>query len=240
MKLTVENISKTIDGKDILSQLNLQVEGAKIIGLLGPNGSGKTTLMKIIAGLMQPNQGRLLINNQSYHYPQTSQQIAYLPDSLIFPKSYSIKQACTYFRSNYFDFNEQKFQQILADLELDMSRKLSSMSKGQQERLMLALVLARESQLVLLDEPLAAIDVISRDEILRLLKTYSGQHTTYIITTHLILDMQDLFDEVLFLNRGQVVFHSLVAPLCARENKSLLDIYRSFYGYQGVAQGGTY
>lgn len=229
MLLQLKHTQKKLDSRIILDHLSLSIAGGKIIGLLGPNGSGKTTLLKLLAGLTRPSEGQLFLNNQPYTYPQTSWGINYLPDCSIFPHHYSVAQTITFYESNFPDFDTKKAHTILADLEIPTNTRLKNMSLGQQERLMLALVLSRHTQLLLLDEPLAAIDVITRDEILYLLSTYITPHITVIISTHLVYDMQDLFDEVIFLQRGQITLYQPVSLIQQQTHLSLLDFYRSHY-----------
>lgn len=239
MLLSLKQVEKTLDGKQIIPPMNLEIAGGKIIGLLGPNGSGKTTLLKVISGLAYPTKGQLFFQGDSYVYPQTSWQINYLPDSLIFPQTYTVNQALSFYQSNFDDFSLDKAQQILGDLQIDTKTVLRNMSKGQQERLTLALVLSRRAKLTLLDEPLAAVDVITRDEILYLLKKYIDKDSTIILTTHLIFDMQDLFDEVLFLNRGQIVLYQETKAIKDKNHMNLLSYYRQFFNLDTTHQSDT-
>jgi len=229
MLLSLKNVEKKIDGKVILPNINIDIIGGKIIGLLGPNGSGKTTLLKLIAGINHTTKGTLFLNDQPYRYPQTSWQINYLPDSQIFPQNYRVKEAMEYYQMNFPDFDMGKMNHILNDLSIDIMTPFRNMSKGQQERVLLALVLSRKTQLTLLDEPLAAIDVLTRDEILSMLKKYIDKDSTIIISTHLIFDMQDFFDEVIFLHQGQILLYKTVQQIYQETQNDLLTYYRNFF-----------
>lgn len=239
MLLTLRNVEKKIDGKVILPNINLDIYGGKIIGLLGPNGSGKTTLLKLIAGLNYPTAGMLTFFGQKYRYPETSWYINYLPDTLVFPQNYRVMEAADFYQMNYPDFDFSKLTTILNDLQIDLMTPFRNMSKGQQERVMLALVLSRRTKLTLLDEPLAAIDVITRDEILYLLRKYIDRDSTMIISTHLIFDMQDFFDEVIFLQQGNILLYKTAEQIVAESQMDLLTYYRNFFTLNN-GQGGYF
>jgi len=227
--LKLENVQKKLDGQVILPDISLEINESRIIGLLGPNGSGKTTLLKLIAGLSRPTFGKLYFEGIPYKYPQVSWFINYLPDQNIFPTSYTVKQAIEFYKYNFNDFDIDKMLQILTDLQIPTHTSIRNMSKGQQERLLLGLVLSRNSRLLILDEPLAAIDVVTRDEILFLLKKYLQRNVTIIISTHLIFDMQDLFDEAIFINNGAITMYETVANIQQKYNMDLLTFYRNYY-----------
>lgn len=233
MLLKLQNVSKKLDGKQIIPPMNLEIIGGKIIGLLGPNGSGKTTLLKLISGLSHPTTGKLYLNDSPYHYPKTANVINFLPDTTFFPDGYSVQDAVEFYHNNFADFSLEKVQTIINDLQIPIHTKIQNMSKGQQERLTLALVLSRKAQITILDEPLAAIDVTTRDAILQLIHKYLDRDSTIMISTHLIFDMQDFFDEVIFLNNGQITLYQNRQMLLQESQLSLLDYYRSYFSQKG-------
>lgn len=236
MLLSLKNVEKKLGGKLIIPPMNLNIAGGHVIGLLGPNGSGKTTLLKLIAGLSYPTNGQLLLNNAPYTYPQTSWYINYLPDSLIFPTEYTVQNALEFYEDNFIDFQHHKALEILDFLQIPLTQQFSYMSKGQQERVTLALVLARKSQLTILDEPLAAIDVVTRDQILVMIEKFLDKSSSIIISTHLIFDMQDLFDEVILLQNGSIVAYQDVESLTNEQGINLLTYYRQMFGFENGGQ----
>ena len=127
--LTFENVSKSYGATAALNNISLEIPAGKIVGLLGPNGSGKTTLIKLINGLLQPDQGRVLINSMEPS-PATKAIVSYLPDTTYLNEQMKVKDALTYFQTFYQDFNLERAQHLLADLGIDENSRLKKLSKG--------------------------------------------------------------------------------------------------------------
>ena len=153
--LALENVSKSYGATAALDNISLEISAGKIVGLLGPNGSGKTTLIKLINGLLQPDKGRVLINGLDPS-PATKAIVSYLPDTTYLNEEMKVKDALTYFKTFYQDFNLKRAQHLLADLGIDENSRLKKLSKGNKEKVQLILVMSREARLYVLDEPIGS------------------------------------------------------------------------------------
>ncbi len=226
MKLVeCKNLCKEFDNKSIINDINLTVPKGKIIGLLGKNGMGKTTLIKLINDLLTPTSGEVLINGEKPGI-NSKNVIAYLPERTYLDKSMKVWQILTFFNEFYDNFNKDKAIKLLKDLNLDINSKVSKMSKGMQEKLQLILVMSREAELYILDEPLGGVDPATRDYILDTILSNFREGASVIISTHLISDIERILDEVVFIDKGKIVLTSSADELRKKENASIDEIFR--------------
>ena len=219
------NLCKEFDNKQILNNINLIIPKGKIVGLLGKNGSGKTTLIKLINDLLTPTSGEVLINGEKPSI-KSKKVISYLPERTYLDKSMKISQIITFFDEFYDNFDKEKAIKLLKDLDLDINSKVSKMSKGMQEKLQLILVMSREAELYILDEPLGGVDPARRDFILDTILSNFSEGASVIISTHLISDIERILDEVIFINKGKIVLTSSADELRKKENASIDEIFR--------------
>ena len=226
--LECKNLNKQFDKKQILKDINLKIPRGKIIGLLGKNGTGKTTLIKLINDLLTPTSGEILINGQKPGV-QSKEIIAYLPERTYLDKEMTIKQAIKYFEEFYKNFKKEKAIKLLKDLNLDIDTKISKMSKGMQEKLQLILVMSREAELYILDEPLGGVDPATRDYILDTILSNFNEGASVIISTHLIADIERILDEVIFIDKGQIILTSSADELRNKEKLSIDEIFRRYF-----------
>lgn len=220
-----KNLCKEFDKKSIINDINLTVPKGKIIGLLGKNGMGKTTLIKLINDLLTPTSGEVLINGEKPGI-NSKNVIAYLPERTYLDKSMKVSQILTFFNEFYDNFNKDKAIKLLKDLDLDINSKVNKMSKGMQEKLQLILVMSREAELYILDEPLGGVDPATRDYILDTILSNFREGASVIISTHLISDIERILDEVIFIDKGKIVLTSSADELRKKENASIDEIFR--------------
>ena len=213
------NLCKEFDKKQILDNINLSIPKGKIIGLLGKNGMGKTTLIKLINDLLTPTSGEILINGEKPGV-NSKKIITYLD------KSMKVSQIITFFEEFYENFNKEKAIKLLKDLDLDINAKISKMSKGMQEKLQLILVMSREAELYILDEPLGGVDPATRDYILDTILLNFKEGASLIISTHIISDIERILDDVIFIDKGKIVLTSSADELRKKENASIDEIFR--------------
>ena len=220
-----KNLCKEFDKKTIIDDINLTVPKGKIIGLLGKNGMGKTTLIKLINDLLTPTSGEVLINGEKPGI-NSKNIIAYLPERTYLDKSMKVSQILTFFNEFYDNFNKDKAIKLLKDLDLDINSKVNKMSKGMQEKLQLILVMSREAELYILDEPLGGVDPATRDYILDTILSNFREGASVIISTHLISDIERILDDVIFIDKGKIILTSSADDLRKKENASIDEIFR--------------
>lgn len=226
--LECKHLCKEFDDKQILKDINLKIPRGKIIGLLGKNGMGKTTLIKLINDLLTPTSGEILINGEKPGV-KSKEIISYLPERTYLDKEMTIKQVIKYFEEFYKNFDAEKAMRLLKDLDLDINKKISKMSKGMQEKLQLILVMSRNAELYILDEPLGGVDPATRDYILDTILSNFCEGASVIISTHLISDIERILDEVFFLDKGEVILTSSADELRNKEKSSIDEIFRRYF-----------
>lgn len=220
-----KNLYKEFDNQKILKNINLTIPKGKIIGLLGKNGMGKSTLIKLINDLLTPTSGEILINGEKPGV-ESKKVISYLPERTYLDKSMTVGQVLRYFEEFYDDFNAEKAKRLLKDLDLSIEKKISHMSKGMQEKLQLILVMSREAELYILDEPLGGVDPATRDYILDTILSNFKEGASVLISTHLIADIERILDDVIFIDKGEIKLTSSADELRKTENASIDEIFR--------------
>ena len=219
------NLCKNFDNKIILKDVNLSIQKGRIVGLLGKNGMGKTTLIKLINDLLTPTSGEVLINSEIPNV-NSKRVISYLPERTYLDKSMKVSQIITFFEEFYDNFNKEKAIKLLKDLDLDINAKVNKMSKGMQEKLQLILVMSREAELYILDEPLGGVDPATRDYILDTILSNFNEGASVIISTHIISDIERRLDDVIFIDKGKIILTSSADDLRKKENASIDEIFR--------------
>lgn len=220
-----DHLYKTFDNKEILRDVNLSIPKGKIIGLLGKNGTGKTTLIKLINDLLTPTSGEILVNGKKPGV-ESKRIISYLPERTYLDKNMKVEQILTFFEEFYDNFNKEKAIKLLKDLDLDINLKVSKMSKGMQEKLQLILVMSRDAEIYILDEPLGGVDPATRDYILDTILSNFNEGASIIISTHLISDIERILDEVIFIDKGSIVLTSSADELRKKDQASIDEIFR--------------
>lgn len=221
----IKNLSKSYDDKEVLKEVNLKISSGKIIGLLGKNGAGKTTLIKLINDLLTPTSGEILIEGK-HPGVESKKIISYLPERTYLDKEMKIIDTLNYFDEFYDNFNIEKAKKLIKDLDLDINQKISKMSKGMQEKLQLILVMSRDADLYILDEPLGGVDPATRDYILDTILSNFKEGSSVIISTHLISDIERILDEVIFIDRGKIILTAPADELRKKEKSSIDEIFR--------------
>ena len=226
--LECTGLTKNYGGKTALKSVNLGVEPGRIVGLLGPNGSGKTTFIKICTGLLTPTFGGVKINGMAPG-PESKAIVSYLPEITYLNDWMKVSQMITFFRDFYGDFNYEKALDMLSSLGIDEKESLKSLSKGTKEKVQLILVMAREAQLYLLDEPIGGVDPAARDYILNTIIRNYNPNAAVVISTHLISDIEQVLDDVIFLKNGEIVYYSTVDDLREKQGMSVDAYFREVF-----------
>ena len=226
--LECQRLTKRYGNFFALSDLSFTLERGQIIGLLGPNGSGKTTLIKLINGLLVPSDGQIAVNGCAPGV-ESKKIVSYLPDRDCLPSQIRVKDALTLYSDFYSDFSMERAAKMLDALEIDRHSRLSALSKGTKEKVQLILVMSRDAQLYVLDEPIGGVDPAARDYILRTILTNYSENATILISTHLISDIENVLDHVLFLKAGHLVLNEAVDEVRTKYGKSVVSLLREVF-----------
>lgn len=225
----IVGLTKAYDKRNVaVNNLTLTLPKGKIIGLLGPNGSGKTTLIKMLNGLLKPTQGSIKINGE-YVGTATKSKVAYLPDRTYLAGHQKIKDILDFFCEFYADFSREKAMEMLRSLNIDASVKMKTLSKGTKEKVQLILVMSRNADLYVLDEPIAGVDPAARDYILRTIINNYNPEATVLISTHLIGDIEQVLDEVIFMKYGYLALYTSVDNIREQHGKSVDAYFREVF-----------
>lgn len=227
--INVKGLRKAYGKKVVLDNISFEIEEGSIVGLLGPNGCGKTTLIKILTGLIKDHTGTVKIGNEEIG-PETKNMVAFLPDTSYLPDWMKSGDAIEYFADFYEDFDKDKAVRMVTDFGLDPNQKFKTMSKGQQEKLSLILVMCRRAKLYILDEPLGGLDPAARSAILDLIMNNYAQNAAVLLSTHLINDVERIFDRVLMISKGQVVVNSHIGEI-KEKGKTVEEVFKEVFSY---------
>ncbi len=226
--LRCDRVTKTFGTTTALNNVSFTLESGKIVGLLGPNGSGKTTLIKLINGLLTPNCGNILIEGE-LPGPATKSKVAYLPDNIYLNSWMTVKQIVEYFNDFYEDFLPERAYEMLQRLDISPSRRLKTLSKGNKEKVCLILVMSRQAKLYVLDEPIAGVDPAARDYVISTIINNYNPEATVLISTHLIADIEQVLDEVLFIRNGDLVLQKTVDEIREENGMSVDGLFREVF-----------
>ena len=226
--LTAADLTKRYHGNPALDHLTLELPKGRIIGLLGPNGSGKTTFIKLAAGVLTPNSGSIAIEGRPVG-PETKALVSYLPDRPYFSKNMRVQEQLDFFQDFYADFDRNRAEEMLTALGISQNRRFKSLSKGNQEKVQLVLVMSRRAKLYLLDEPIGGVDPAARDYILNTIITNYDPEASVLISTHLIADVERVLDEFLFLHNGKIVRSGNADEVREETGKSLDQLFREVF-----------
>ena len=226
--LECSKVTKRYGNKTALNNISLSLERGKIIGLLGPNGSGKSTLIKLINGLLVPTEGTLLINGL-LPGPETKKIVSYLPERTYLIPWMKVSDIISYFADFYEDFDKSRAYDMLQRLDINPSDRLKTMSKGTKEKVQLILVMSRRAGLYCLDEPIAGVDPAARDYILSTIINNYDENATILISTHLISDVENILDDVIFIKNGHIRLIDSVENIRFNQGKSVDTLFREVF-----------
>lgn len=226
--LRCDGITKKYGPLIALNNIDLSIEGGRIIGLLGSNGSGKTTLIKLINGLLTPTSGSLTVCGGAPGV-ETKKVVAYLPDSNYLNSWMTVGQLVDMFCDFYEDFRRDTAIEMLTRLGITTGVRLKTLSKGNKEEVSLILVMSRSAKLYVLDEPIAGVDPATRDYIISTIIGNYNPEASVIISTHLISDIEQVLDEVIFINNGNIVLHKSVDAIREESGKSADELFREVF-----------
>lgn len=226
--ITVKNMSKSYGDHRVLKEVSFDFEAGQVIGLLGPNGSGKTSLIKILVGLINDYTGEVLIDGEKPG-KSTKAKVAYLPEKTYLADWMKVKDAINYIADFYKDFDKDKAIKMAESFKLPLNQKAKTMSKGMQEKLQLILVMCRNAQLYILDEPMGGVDPAARQFILDTIMKNIPEGSTILLSTHLIYDVEEIFDSVLMIGKGRVLVKTETEKIKA-SGRTVEQLFKEVYG----------
>ncbi len=226
--LSAVSLSKDYGARLALQNINLNLEGGRIIGLLGSNGSGKTTLLKLIAGILTPTTGGITVCGGPVGV-ESKKLVSYLPERTYLNDWMRISQMLEYFADFYEDFDIERARAMLFSLGVNETAKLRTLSKGTREKVQLVLVMSRRAKLYLLDEPIAGVDPVAREFILDTILSNRHPDSTILISTHLISDVEKVLDDVIFIRDGRILLESSAAAIREEQGKTIDEYFREVY-----------
>ena len=236
--LKCENLVKVYSGCRAVDGLNLELDAGRIYALLGPNGSGKSTFMKMVVGLIKPTEGKIYLDGEEIS-DKTRARITYMPTENYFYNYMRIKDIASFYKDFYNDFDEDRMYGLLDRMELHFDGKVRNMSTGMLAKLKVAVAMARNSRVILLDEPLNGIDIIAREHVMNIITGYNNEDKIIIVSSHLVDELEHAAGGAVFIKDGRVVMAGNTEDIRSyNDNKSLVDLYKEIYG--GMYNGQTY
>lgn len=236
--LKCENLVKLYSGCRAVDGLNLELDAGRIYALLGPNGSGKSTFMKMVVGLIKPTEGKIYLDGEEVS-DKTRARITYMPTENYFYNYMRIKDIASFYKDFYNDFDEDRMYGLLDRMELHFDGKVRNMSTGMLAKLKVAVAMARNSRVILLDEPLNGIDIIAREQVMNTITGYNNEDKIIIVSSHLVDELEHAAGGAVFIKDGRVVMAGNTEDIRSyNDNKSLVDLYKEIYG--GMYNGQTY
>ena len=226
--LYLQDVSKRFGKKTALDHISLEIAPGRMVGLLGSNGSGKSTLIKLINGLLVPSSGQIFICGQAPG-PETKAIVSYLPERTYLSDTVRVKGLLSFFRDFYTDFDAAKAEEMLQKLDIDPSSPLKTLSKGTREKVQLIMVMSRRARVYILDEPIAGVDPAARDYILKTIIQDYSEDASILLSTHLIADVEQLLDDVIFLKDGQIILSSSVEEIRDTRHQSVDSYFREVF-----------
>lgn len=223
--MTIRGLEKRYSGSNALNGVDLTIEPGKIVGLLGPNASGKTTLMKTVSGLLAPDGGAIEYPGSAARGIASKRTVSFLPDSLPFPGWMRVRDAFRYYEDMYPDYSPQRAAQMMDILELPTDTRIKRLSKGMQERVALGVTFSRSASLYLLDEPLGGIDPVGKMKVLDSILTTQLEDAAILLSTHLVKDVETIFDYVFFISEGRIVFQGNCEEMRRESGKTVEQAY---------------
>ncbi len=227
--ITIDNLTKKYKDTLAIDDLSLEIEKGKVVGLLGPNGSGKSTLIKLIVGLLRKDSGRISIDGKSPGI-ETKSMISYLPDSYYLYQKLTVKDTIDMYGDFYKDFDKRQSDKLLDYLSIPRDKMTKDLSKGLRERLLISLNLSRNADIFIMDEPVDGVDPVAKQAVIDMIIEKMAKDKTFIITTHQIGDLENLFEDVIFLDKGKVLMHKDAIAIREENMMEISDYYKEVYG----------
>ena len=230
--LKSEALTKVFGTKKAVDQVSLDMEAGHIYAMMGPNGSGKTTWMKMAAGLCKPTNGRVTFEGEPVGVGSRA-HIAYMSTEPYFYTWMTLRDVGRYYEDFFTDFSMERYQTLLSQFELEESLKTKTLSSGMMAKSKIAVTLARDAKVWMLDEPFNGIDLVARDRIKEAIIASAAPDKLLLMSSHLVEEMETIADRAVFLRNGQLIKEVDIETERTENGCSIADEYRQIYGAQG-------
>lgn len=231
--LESRELTKKYGAKTAVDRVSVLMEPGHIYAMLGPNGSGKTTWMKMAAGLVKPTSGEILFNGNPVGI-DSRKEVAYMPTEPFFYGWMTIRDAGKYYEDFFEDFSMQRFLDLLHNMDLSENEKIRTLSSGMSAKMKIALTLARDARVYMLDEPFNGIDLLARDEIRSAILEAAVPGKMLLLSSHLVEEMEAIADRAVFIRQGALVEVRDLEEMRETDGVSMADRYRAIFGHGEV------
>ena len=228
--IQVRNIRKSFGSLEVLKGIDLQIAKGETVVILGPSGSGKSTFLRCINLLEMPTSGEILFNGAPVGI-ESRRHVAYMSTEPYFYAWMSVKDVGKYYQDFFEDFSPAKYEELLRYMELEPGMKTRTLSSGMMAKLKIAVTMARNAQVYMLDEPFNGIDLLARDEIRKCILQEATPDKLLILSSHLVEEMEAVADRAVFIKNGNLVEVRDLEEMRETDNVSMADRYREIYGH---------
>ena len=231
--ITSKNLTKKFGSKTAVDAVSLTLEPGHVYAMLGPNGSGKTTWMKMAAALMKPTGGEVLYEGAPVGV-ESRRHVAYMATEPYFYNWMTVRDVGRYYRDFFEDFSQEKYDLLIREMELEPGMKTRTLSSGMMAKLKIAVTMARDAKVYMLDEPFNGIDLLARDEIRRCILQEATKDKVLLLSSHLVEEMEAVCDTAVFIRQGKLIEVRNLEEMRETDHVSMADRYREIYGHSEV------
>lgn len=228
--LKSEELTKRFGSLTAVDHVTMELAPGHVYAMLGPNGSGKTTWMKMAAGLMKPTSGSVLFKGSPVG-PESRKHVAYMSTEPYFYTWMTVRDVGRYYEDFFEDFSYDRFRELLRRMELEEEMKTKSLSSGMAAKLKIAVTMARDADVYMLDEPFNGIDLLARDDIRECILSEAGENKLLLLSSHLVEEMEAIADQAVFIRSGKLIEVRNLEEMRMTDHVSMADRYREIYGH---------
>ena len=228
--LESRELTKMFGSKTAVDHVSVRMEKGHVYAMLGPNGSGKTTWMKMAAGLIKPTSGEVLFQGKPVDI-DSRRYVAYMSTEPYFYSWMTAEDAGKYYEDFFEDFSMDRYRSLLQEMDLQEKAKIRTMSSGMTAKMKIAVTMARDAQVYMLDEPFNGIDLLARDEIRACILRYATDEKLLLLSSHLVEEMEAVADRAMFIREGKLAELVDLETMRDEQGISMADRYRQIYGH---------
>ena len=231
--ITSKNLTKKFGSKTAVDAVNLSLTPGHVYAMLGPNGSGKTTWMKMAAALMKPTSGEVLYEGAPVG-TESRRHVAYMSTEPYFYSWMTVRDVGRYYQDFFEDFSPEKYDSLIREMELEQGMKTRTLSSGMMAKLKIAVTMARDARVWMLDEPFNGIDLLARGEIRRCILREASEDKVLLLSSHLVEEMEAVCDTAVFIRQGRLIEVRNLEEMREIDHVSMAVHYCEIYGHTEV------